>query len=523
MSAGGSCRECGAALAADQRYCLVCGARNGERDEQLTKLLAGIGERPSEPAPAPAPAPAEPAPGEPLSTSPGWRLPGPLVSALLVALFVGFGALLGSAASNPARLTASSGPLRLEVPSGGTGGGSSPSGASTEPPAAQPESTPESSPAQETTTAASTKSTKSEKESGKGAEEEEGSSSSKASTAKLSDIKHVFLIVLSDEPYAGDFGPESSDHYLARTLEKKGEVLLRYEAVAHQQLPNEIALLSGQGPTPQTAANCPTFTTLAPGTPAAHEQVLGEGCEYPSSVRTLPGQLAAKHLTWRAYIQGIDEAGATLGACPAPRAGEASVAAGDYASYRNPFLYFQSLTSSPGCKSDDVGLSTLRSDLSGSASHAPSFAYIAPDLCHDGNPTPCSPGAKAEANDASEVLEQVVGEITTSKAYEQGGLIVITSDEAPSSGEYADSSSCCGQPASYPNYKAPEHGQGGGVVGALLLSPLIKGGTTSAEQYDHYSLLRTIEDIFGLSHLGYAALPEVKSFSTALLNGTTGG
>jgi len=56
-------------------------------------------------------------------------------------------------------------------------------------------------------------------------------------------------------------------------------------------------------------------------------------------------------------------------------------------------------------------------------------------------------------------------------------------------------------------------GPGGGRIGAVLLSPLIRPGTVSAVQYNHYSLLRTIEDIFGLPHLGDAAMPQVRSFS----------
>ncbi len=110
---------------------------------------------------------------------------------------------------------------------------------------------------------------------------------------------------------------------------------------------------------------------------------------------------------------------------------------------------------------------------------------------------PCSPGAPAGPADAGSWLEGVVPSILASKAYKQGGLLVITSDEAPSTGEFADSSSCCGQP-SYPNYTSPEIDHGGGDVGALLLSPFIKGGTSSQDQYDHFSLLRTIEDVFGV-------------------------
>jgi hypothetical protein len=55
-------------------------------------------------------------------------------------------------------------------------------------------------------------------------------------------------------------------------------------------------------------------------------------------------------------------------------------------------------------------------------------------------------------------------------------------------------------------------GPGGGRTGAVLLSPLIKPGTVSTVPYNHYSLLRTIEDIFGLPHLGNAAMPQVRSF-----------
>ncbi len=55
-------------------------------------------------------------------------------------------------------------------------------------------------------------------------------------------------------------------------------------------------------------------------------------------------------------------------------------------------------------------------------------------------------------------------------------------------------------------------GPSGGRIGAVLLSPLIRPGTVSTGPYNHYSLLRTIEDIFGLPRLGDAAMPQVRSF-----------
>ena len=49
---------------------------------------------------------------------------------------------------------------------------------------------------------------------------------------------------------------------------------------------------------------------------------------------------------------------------------------------------------------------------------------------------------------------------------------------------------------------------------SVALSPFIKPGTVSTVDYNHYSMLRTIEDIFGVSHLGDAAMPQVKSFGS---------
>jgi hypothetical protein len=481
-------------------------------------------------------------------------LPPPPVSALLVAVFLGFGALAGAAAGS--RAGKRRGPVRVVVAQTP----SAPGASTSTPPPAKAETTP--TPSSEAGSGGEGEG--GEGEGGKPKRKKKrvksapspaaGSGSSGAGTAeggsgggggggsgggggeggegsaggsgKLPHIKHVFVVTLSDEPYASVFGPASQAHYLAHTLERKGKLLVRYYAVAHEQLANGIALVSGQGPTAETAANCPTYADLAPGTVGAQGQVQGKGCVYPRATQTLANQLQAKHLSWRAYVQGIDEAGASQGACAHPTLGapDQSAAsppgagAGAYATFRNPFVYFHSLTDTPACAADDVGLGKLGADLAGG--RAPSFAYVVPDRCHDGNPTPCAPGKPAGMTPADGFLQQIVPKILASRAYKNGGLLVITVDEAPSSGEFADSSSCCGQPH-FPNLPAPAGAgavipSGGGQVGALLLSPFIKSAGLDQGAYNHFSLLRTVEDLFGLSHLGYAGGAEVGSFSASL-------
>jgi phosphatidylinositol-3-phosphatase len=56
------------------------------------------------------------------------------------------------------------------------------------------------------------------------------------------------------------------------------------------------------------------------------------------------------------------------------------------------------------------------------------------------------------------------------------------------------------------------YGPGGGRVGAVLLSKFIKPGTVSTKPYNHFSQLRSVEDIFGLKHIGDAQMTQVKSF-----------
>lgn len=477
-------------------------------------------------------------------------LPSPLVWAVLVAAFLGFGVLAGRATGPDAvgALASARAPVKLILAQASGGGGSSSTSPSEAkpPPTPQAETTPEPSPTRPASSEPSKKAAASESSSsssgssntpakssggsGKSSGGSQGSSSEGGSKPKLPAIKHVFVVMLDDQPYATAFGPASQAHYLTGTLKKQGELLVRYYGVAHEGLANGIALLSGQGPTAANASNCSTYSEIAPTGTAPHGQVLGAGCIYPSSTPTLIGQLAAKQLTWKAYIEGIDEGSGTPSACAHPASGaadpSASLSAGgtapSYQTWRNPFVYFGSVVGSSACAGHDIGMNGLRHDLTAQAS-TPSLSYIAPGPCRDGNPTPCAPGNSSGMVAADSFLKTIVPQILASKAYKKDGLLAITIDNAPSTGEYADSSSCCSQPR-FPNLSAPTttalSPPGGGQVGLLLLSPFIKkGGGLAQEPYDHFSLLATIEQLFGLSQLGYAGLSEVKPFSPSLFSG----
>jgi hypothetical protein len=56
-------------------------------------------------------------------------------------------------------------------------------------------------------------------------------------------------------------------------------------------------------------------------------------------------------------------------------------------------------------------------------------------------------------------------------------------------------------------------------VGLLLLSPYVKAGTENTTDYfNHFSLLKSFEDLFSLDHLGYATDPALPAFDRVVYN-----
>jgi hypothetical protein len=348
-----------------------------------------------------------------------------------------------------------------------------------------------------------------------------GAGSSASARAQTPPIKHVFVIVLENENADTSFGPSSPAPYLAKELTRRGEYLPNYYAIGHVSLPNYIAMISGQSPNLQTQSDCQFYTSFLPGTIGPAGQALGSGCVYPAPVKTVADQLTGAGLTWKGYMEdmGADVARDKSATCAHPslnsRDGTQSAAADDqYATRHNPFVYFQSITGTPACAADDVPLSRLSADLA-SDKTTPSFSFITPDLCHDGHDAKCADGGPGGLPAADSFLKTWVPKITASPAF-RDGLLMVTFDESAN-----DSTACCGEPSG-PNSPSPgglEAGPGGGKIGAVLLSPYVKPGSTNQTAYNHYSMLRSVEDLFALPHLGDAGAAGLRPFGADVYNG----
>src|SRR4051812_5480483 len=166
-------------------------------------------------------------------------------------------------------------------------------------------------------------------------------------------FKHVFVITLENKGFDETFGPTSPAPYLAHDLTAKGQLLTQYYGIGHASLDNYIAMVSGQAPNIVTQADCPYYFNVLPGVIAPNGQAIGQGCVYPTTVKTVANQLETAGRTWKGYMEDMGTACRHPALNSADTTQQAKV--GDqYAARHNPFVYFHAVTDSPSCAADDV-------------------------------------------------------------------------------------------------------------------------------------------------------------------------
>ncbi len=401
-------------------------------------------------------------------------------------------------------------------------------------------------------------------------------------------INHILVIELENEGYQATWGPGSPATYLNGALRSKGELLSNYYAIGHNSLDNYIAQVSGQAPTEDTQADCAdngfAFANVTPGTPDPAQavnpgQVDGEGCVYPAAVQTIASQLDAKYppnktthvAAWRVYEQDMGNTPARDGGTPDPTGGtdcahpaigatdtaEVATPADQYTTRHNPFVWFHSaIDNTAECDANVVPLGTLGPNGAPSPSghlaqdlHSetttPRFGFITPNLCNDGHDGTCAGPNSAGGHvggltGADDFLRVWMPLILSSAAYTHGDLLVVITFDESEVGGPASTDACCDE-ASGPNTRAPgdagdstdSEAPGGGQIGALLLNSkyIVPGSTDTTGSYNHYSALRSYEDLLGLTtggadgegHLGLAATKGLAPFGTDVFPAKLGG
>lgn|GEM_PF-2851439 len=185
--------------------------------------------------------------------------------------------------------------------------------------------------------------------------------------------------------------------------------------------------------------------------------------DWPPPDFTVPNivdQLSTAGIPWDVYAESL------------PSVGYLGGDVGPYRQHHVPFVYYTDFRNNQQRTTHLQPLHDLLPLLAGPASAVPNYVWITPNVQSDGGATG---GAYAD-----HWLSQFVPQILASPAWQDGGVLIVTWDEYPH------------QP---PN---------GGHVLSLLISKHIAAGPISG-LYSDYSLLRSLEQAWGLPYLGHAA------------------
>lgn len=311
---------------------------------------------------------------------------------------------------------------------------------------------------------------------------------------------HVFVII--EENHATDEIVGNPAAPFITRLAKEYGFASDYYAIRHPSEPNYVALLGGD-----------TFGIRDDDAFYCKAGVQAWGCGSNSSVDhtvagdNLAAQLSAAGLSWKGYFESIPEPGSVAYGWPSsqrPQAGQPDLL---YAAKHNGFITFKTVQDDPQRAARLAGFDVLERDIA--SGKLPNFAHIVPNQCNDMHgleghdvPDDCSylrPTDLIRRGDR--LVGKLVGEIMNSPSWNAAGnsAIVITFDEDDGSAGSGRAQGCCGSQSDPQN-------PGGGRVPTIVITNHGPRGLNDSTPYNHFSLLRTIEDAFGIKdHLRHAA------------------
>ena len=216
-----------------------------------------------------------------------------------------------------------------------------------------------------------------------------------------------------------------------RAASRRGARATRLHGETHPSLPNYLALLTG-----------------------STHGVRDDNTDRRVPGSSLAGQLEARRVSWRAYMEGLPRA------CADPSASSF----GRYAKKHNPFYFVGAVLDHPAACRKVVPFTQLARD---ERRGLPRFTWITPDLCNDMHDCPTATGDRWLAREMPPLI----------RALGPRGALIVTFDEG-TTGEH-----------------------GGGRIATVLLGGAARRNTSDTRLLDHRAILATVEDALGLGRL----------------------
>lgn len=309
-----------------------------------------------------------------------------------------------------------------------------------------------------------------------------GVSSASSRDNAIPHYRHIVEIMMENTSYATIIGNPLAPNLNA--LAGKYGLATDYFGVTHPSEPNYVANVSGSfwGIQDDNQFYC------TPALASTDPTCAGTTVNHTISAPSVADQLTAAGLTWKGYFQNLPPVPVSGAIMTGPNANGPysfkwpSNSNALYASKHNPFVNF---TGTQGDLANMVPDTQLGVDLV--TGDLPNFSYVVPDQCHDMHGTGGCSDENTLIATGDAYVGSLVSEIMHSRVwYEGNNAIVITFDEDDFSDQGQPGTGCCGADP------------GGGHVATIVITNHGRGHVADSTPYNHYSLLLSIEDAFGL-------------------------
>jgi phosphatidylinositol-3-phosphatase len=311
---------------------------------------------------------------------------------------------------------------------------------------------------------------------------------------------HIIVIFEENKNYEQIMSPAMAPNITALAA-KYGDAA-RFFGEVHPSEANYVALVGGD-----------TFGIHDDDAFYCHAGVVDPFCAGSAAPGYVDHTLSAPHLgqrieaaglTWKGYYEDLPGAGSLAVTASDPTFDDKTRKTALYASKHSGFVNFAQVQHDPKRAEHIVDFHQLDADLA--SGQLPSFALIVPNQCnemhglHGPNLPPGCDGADVAAliGRGDKAVGELVKKIQRTAAWKSNDnvAVVITFDEG--SGKTREG--CCAVTPDAPS------NFGGGHIPTVVITNHGPRGVKDDTAYNHYSLLRTIEDAFGLpGHLGHAA------------------
>jgi phosphatidylinositol-3-phosphatase len=308
---------------------------------------------------------------------------------------------------------------------------------------------------------------------------------------------HIFVIIEENKSYDQILDPKTAPNIAGFAAEYGSAT--RFYGEVHPSEGNYVALVGGDtyGIHDDDAYYCKAGSTdrQCPGA------IIPGYADHTVHAPHLGAQLEQKGLSWKGYYEDLPAPGSLAVNAGGPNFnGSRSTAL--YASKHSGFINFASVQSDPHRAGHMVDFKQLDADLA--SDRLPAFALIVPNQCNEMHGLHGA-GFPADCQDVESLIRRgdrytadLVKKIQATPAWRspENVAIVITFDE----GFGSSRDGCCGVTPDAPS------NFGGGHIPTIVLTNHGPRGLKDDTPYNHYSLLRTIEDAFGIDeHLAHAA------------------